>query len=928
LELVLTDRSVDLDTGRISTGGELRPMELRILRYLARKGGAVVSPRELLSEVWGYAPALRTATVHSTIYRLRAAIEADPKNPRHLVTVSRSGVQLVGLQPAPTSLTNLRAPRDRLFGRSRELAELGVGGSRLVTLVGPSGVGKTRLAIEWAMGSAEVFPDGRWFVEATGVASAADLTDRVARVLRVVPETVSQALAPRGLLLVLDDLLFERAELAHLLGQWLDHGGATLLVTAHDRLALQGERVVVLGPLALDPTSLQAPATAMLIDRIGLGHSSFRPEDHARELIDLAAAVDGIPLALEIAAAHGATLGPALTLEVFRRRSLSASRPGSHDRHRSIEAMLECTWDRLPAWSQLALRQLAVFHRSFTLDAALAVLELPPQAPPPDGVISALVGRGLLTSVSDAPHRFRLFDTVRSFVRRRAIDPLALERLVAWYELRSRPMLHDGLPDDVQPSDPAEIDEWDHIARVVLDERTPGDRVTIVVAAYVAAMGAGRFTLAEALAERVEDLPMPEVCRAWFSVTRARWWVQRRRQAASVAYAERVMRGLPGEVPVMSAAYAFMLATAYMNLGDPDAARAAYTFGHEARARSQIPRRASLQLELHQLIAESALYMGEVAATRAARRAVQRVHELGEPAGSLLVNLVISLLEREQVEEAEAVLRRANTEVSTPHGRAQVLAHRARVLVSRGQNAEALELIQYAQSELNDPNEPNGAWLRLSHAYIQIAAGDFDGAEVSAEMLALHPVYASPRLRMAVDTLRGAILASRGSIAAVSQLEGVIQEALAARYPRAADIAGESLSAFHAGRGAWSEALAVLQRLEGTSRRPWLVRARIEALRALGRPQEALQLIERAGAEQEPFPWLPYAEAALRTELGQQVAAPGAPLDSYPWTRLYLARIAAARGEITQARVLLVELGHPLDFLLPAAVAELRARLG
>ena len=121
MELSLADRVIDLDTGRISTGGSLRAMELRILRHLARRPGSVVSARELLVEVWGYAPDLRTSTVHTTVYRLRSAIEADPRTPRHLITVPGVGVKLADIRPVVRRATNLPRPRDRLVGREDEL---------------------------------------------------------------------------------------------------------------------------------------------------------------------------------------------------------------------------------------------------------------------------------------------------------------------------------------------------------------------------------------------------------------------------------------------------------------------------------------------------------------------------------------------------------------------------------------------------------------------------------------------------------------------------------------------------------------------------------------------------------------------------------------------------------------------------------------
>src|SRR5262245_48633487 len=145
--LVLTDRIVDLDTGRISgpaeQPGDLRPMELKVLRHLVRHAGRVVTHEELLVEVWGYSPRARPGTVCTTLSRLRTALERDGADPRHVVTLPKRGVRLLLTTEAPAA-----APAEALVGRASELALLEETPCRLVTLVGPGGAGKTRIARE------------------------------------------------------------------------------------------------------------------------------------------------------------------------------------------------------------------------------------------------------------------------------------------------------------------------------------------------------------------------------------------------------------------------------------------------------------------------------------------------------------------------------------------------------------------------------------------------------------------------------------------------------------------------------------------------------------------------------------------------------------------------------------------------------------
>jgi tetratricopeptide (TPR) repeat protein len=931
MQLVLADRLVDLDTGRVSTGGQLRPMELRLLRYLMRRAGAVVSAKELLVEVWGYAPTLRTATVYSTIYRLRSAIEADPKQPRHLITISSSGVRLDGIHSAHRGDTNLPPSRDRLIGGDRELEAIGAPGARLVTLVGPSGIGKTRLAIEWATASSGSFPTGRWLVEATGVSSPSDLADCVARVLRVDTDRLVDTFAQGGLLLLIDDLPLDRFGITDLLVQWLDAGPLTLLVTAHDALRLRGERVVAVAPLALpaEPTALDAPAVALLIDRIRQWAPSFRPEDHERELSELAIALDGIPLALEIAAAHVAALGPAVTLDTLRRRALGSPRHDAPRRHCSIVAMLECTWERLPGWGQKALRQLAAFHRSFTLESANAILELPPSAPSPTEAVSSLVVRGLVTPMSTAPNRFRTSDIVGDFVRSKGIDPRAMERLVALYAGHARAVLQDGAPEEVAAPDAAELDEWHHVARWVLrDHGVEGERGAIPVFAYVAAVAASRHTLAEAMAERLEDRPLVGACRAWFTTTRALWLLRRSRSPEAVAYAESVLGLLRElEVPVLSTLYAFALAVALVNTGDRRAAQAAYASGVVTRASLRPPRRLARWLELRERTVACALQAGEPAAEAAARRAVRLAEELGQDATPHVLHLVIALFDLDRVEDAEAVLR-GHVQARTVLDRIRVLTLRARIALHCCDPAEAIELCDRAEEETRDAPapEPLVGWVRLARGHARLCAGDFDGAEAEAGVLTLHPFYGTPRMRLAVAHLRATIAAVQRSAAAVPMLEALIERATHQQIRSITMSAIEVLAEVRAVSGDWEAALTALDRAERLVRCPWQLRMRAEALRGLGRRAEALAVLERAATQPDPAPWIVHATAAAASDLGVETSAGGVPLKSHPWTRVYLARIALNSGADTRARSLLDGVVHPNSLLLAAAIAELQAR--
>ena len=212
--LRLSERTVDLGTGEVAGHGRLRPTELAMLAYLAERAGELVGVDELHARVWGYAPGVVTRAAYTTASRLRAAIEPDPAAPRHLLAERGGGYRLVEVgweRVAPVSrpLGNLPEP-DTLFGRTEELARLRAPGTRLWSVVGPGGIGKTRLVVEAARGSCP--PAGAWFCDLQLATSPAAIEAEVARVLPgrgPIPERLRQT---GEILLVLDSLA--SAELA------------------------------------------------------------------------------------------------------------------------------------------------------------------------------------------------------------------------------------------------------------------------------------------------------------------------------------------------------------------------------------------------------------------------------------------------------------------------------------------------------------------------------------------------------------------------------------------------------------------------------------------------------------------------------------------------------------------------------------------
>jgi predicted ATPase/DNA-binding CsgD family transcriptional regulator len=340
--------------------------------------------------------------------------------------------------------TGLPIPPRPLIGRGREVEEVAGlyagDGARLVTLTGPGGVGKTRLALALAERLSERFPDGVYWLELGRLADAGLVLPEVAAALGVseagargVADLIRRALDCRETLLVLDNLehlLAVVPELGALLGTC---PGVRLLATSREPLGLQWEQLYPVEPLGLpdsrrDPSAATvglAPAVALFVQRARAADPAFALTDaNAAGIAELCRRLDGLPLAIELAAARVRLLPPAeLLARLGDRLDLLASRERDRPaRHQTLREAVAWSFDLLSDEERAVLRRLAVFEGGCTLAAGEAVCG-------PGDVLDALgslVDKGLLTRVSpDAAvgeTRFRLLETIRAF---------ALEQLAA-----------------------------------------------------------------------------------------------------------------------------------------------------------------------------------------------------------------------------------------------------------------------------------------------------------------------------------------------------------------------------------------------------------------------------------------------------------------------------------------------------------------
>jgi predicted ATPase/DNA-binding winged helix-turn-helix (wHTH) protein len=405
---------------------QLRRMEARLLAYLRARGGQIVGISELLRNVWEYNDAVRSRTVYTTVNRLRAAIEPDPHHPRWIVTVPGGGFRWMADSNAEEIPRATLPPQLDSFVDRPEVAVaralLGAG-HRLVTFTGLGGMGKTRAALRIAEAMAHEFVGGIELVDLGGCADEASLHQRIAAELGVqVPiiddaaVSLRRALAMRaGALVLLDNAEQVRESLRSLLGTSLrDPSGASFLVTSRTPLGVRGEKLVAVGPLSLEPPNDggPSPAASLFRDRVSSAGIALDPADAEAIVTQL----DGIPLAIEFAAARARTV-PVAEL----RRRLAAGFPlmrplDSDARHASLDAALEQTWADLGEAQQQAVACLVVLGGRFSF--ALAEAVMPPHHPVAD-VLERLVLQGMLQF--DGAH-YRLLAPVADFVRRRVTD--------------------------------------------------------------------------------------------------------------------------------------------------------------------------------------------------------------------------------------------------------------------------------------------------------------------------------------------------------------------------------------------------------------------------------------------------------------------------------------------------------------------------
>lgn len=457
-----------------------RPLELGaraydVLMALIDASGAVVSKDDLMTRVWPDR-IVEENSLQAQISALRRAFAAD----RDLIrTIAGRGYQFTGeirkvaagldataysgaLQPtvAPSRPpTNLPEPVSDLIGRDVELDEIAElsASHRLVTLVGAGGIGKTRLCSETVWRLLPRFKDGVWFTELAPLSDPAHVTLTAATALgldlaagTMTLERIVNALGSRQLLLVLDNcehVVDAAAQMAEALLR--ANPGTRVIATSREPLRAEGEWVYPVPPLAVptegssaDEDPLRYGAVQLFVERARAAMPHFSPDAGvAAAIAGICRRLDGMPLAIELAAARAAALGiEGLAARLDDRfRLLAGGRRTAMPRHQTLRATLDWSYELLTEPERVVLRRLSIFAGAFSLRAASAVASTDEVAAAEVvDCVANLVAKSLVTAdASGAGVRYRLLETTRAYALEKLVQTgefdIAARRHAAYY---------------------------------------------------------------------------------------------------------------------------------------------------------------------------------------------------------------------------------------------------------------------------------------------------------------------------------------------------------------------------------------------------------------------------------------------------------------------------------------------------------------
>jgi predicted ATPase/DNA-binding winged helix-turn-helix (wHTH) protein len=441
----------------------------QFLEILVQSAGELVTKDELMTAIWSGAIVLEnTLAVHAM-----AARKALGPHRQLLKTESGRGYRLLGewaairrdrrrptfdRAPARSAFgplrSNLPRPTSELIGRSAVVRHVrdAITAYRLVTLTGPGGIGKTRVALEAAREQLPEFSDAIWFVELASLSDPGLIPATIAGTIGLslrgsdLPvQALGRAIGDRKLFLLLDNcehLVEEAAATIETLLRSCPF--VSILATSREIIRVEGEYVYRVPPLGVpvqQPSKSEheqqqireSSSVQLFMARLNAQQAQYSYEENALTAIaEICRHLDGIPLAIEFAAAHAGTFGVDQVLSHLGDRFalLTSGRRTALPKHRTLRATLDWSYELLTDTERLILRRLSIFAGSFTFEAAVAVAGQGLNESEIAGLVAALVRKSLIVrDPAEAAAELRLLETTRVYAAQKLAESGALNEI-------------------------------------------------------------------------------------------------------------------------------------------------------------------------------------------------------------------------------------------------------------------------------------------------------------------------------------------------------------------------------------------------------------------------------------------------------------------------------------------------------------------